>query len=651
MKLANFIGGQYAAPVNGNYLDGFNPATGKLTTAVPDSGDQDVKHAVDAALTAFPGWAGTPDSDRAAMLYRIADALENQLEEFAQAESRDQGKPVSLARSVDLPRAVANFRFFAGAILHHEEQAISMDGSALNYSHRKPVGVAGLISPWNLPLYLMTWKIAPAIACGNTCVVKPSELTSLTAHMFAEVLNQAGLPAGVCNIVMGLGSKAGAALVRDPRVPLISFTGGTKTAETIIRDSAACIKKVSLELGGKNANIIFNDADLDLCLPTTIRSSFTNQGEVCLCGSRIFVQRGIYETFLDRFVALTGKLVTGDPQDPKTNLGALNSLAHLRKVQAYIELARQEHGTLVLGGDSPNLKDELAGGYYLNPTIITGLSTDSCVMTEEIFGPVVTVTPFDDAQQVIHYANATDYGLSATLWSRDVNRAHSVAQAMHAGVVWVNTWMKRDLRTPFGGMKASGLGREGGNHSIDFYTELQNICIQHGEAFQPQPLVSGKSGSPDNDGGKVDFQPTASPVEQSSTDIYAAKAPAPVGAYPHARREGGLLFLSGIGPRKLGTAEIPGVSFDAHGKVIAEDIRAQTRSVVENVQAVLEAAGSALHKIVDVQCFLTNMKRDFKGFNDVYTQTMGPYRATRTTVEVGALPTPIAVEFKIIAKV
>ena len=650
MKLANFIGGAYMAPENGSYLDSTNPATGKVENQVPRSCAADVERAVCAAEAAFPGWASTSASERAAMLYRIADGLERRLEAFAEAESRDQGKPVSLARNVDIPRAVANFRFFAGAILHHEDQATSMDGDALNYSHRKPVGVAGLISPWNLPMYLMTWKIAPAIACGNTCVVKPSELTSLTAYMFGEVLQEAGLPAGVCNIVFGLGSEAGAVLVSHPRVPLISFTGGTKTAQTIVCDAAPYFKKMSLELGGKNANIIFDDANLDICIPTTVRSSFTNQGEVCLCGSRIFVQRGVYDTFLERFVEGVRKIKVGDPHAPDTDMGAINSKAHWEKVTSYVALAREEGGEIVCGGDVPKLSAELSGGYFLNPTVITGLTPSCRVMNEEIFGPVVTVTPFDTEEEVIAYANQTIYGLSATIWSTNVDRAHLVAQAMHAGIIWVNTWMMRDLRTPFGGMKASGVGREGGKHSIDFYTEVQNICIKHSRAFVPQPLMGG---------GKVlaatapapapaTPQPPVSALELSA--VNATKAPPPVGAYPHARREGSLLFLSGIGPRKAGTSEIPGVTFDADGNVIAEDIRTQTRSVVENVRTVLEAAGSSMDKMIDVQCFLTNMKRDFKGFNEIYSELMGPYGATRTTVEVGALPTPIAVEFKIIAK-
>ena len=483
MKLANYINGQRVDPIEDRWLDSYDPSTGEVSHQVPASTAADVDMAVAAAKAAFPAWAATPTEERAAMLYRIADLLEGSLVIFAEAESRDQGKPVSLAQAVDIPRACANFRFFAGAVLHHEDAVHMMNGRALNYTYRKPLGVAGLISPWNLPLYLLTWKIAPALATGNTAVCKPSEMTSLTAHMLTKVFDDAGLPPGVCNIVMGNGPDAGAPLVTHPDVPLISFTGGTATAVNIVRDSAPYFKKMSLELGGKNANIIFADADLDACVPTTVRSSFANQGEICLCGSRIFVERTIYDQFLERFTEAAKELVVGDPKDADTNLGALVSAEHRAKVESYIALAQTEGGTIELGGKRPELDDDLTGGYYLQPTIITGLEPSCRVMTEEIFGPVVTVTPFDSATEAIGHANATRYGLSGTVWTTDLNKGHQVAQALDAGIIWVNTWLLRDLRTPFGGMKASGVGREGGHHSIDFYTETQNICIKQ------EPLV------------------------------------------------------------------------------------------------------------------------------------------------------------------
>ena len=479
MKIANYIDGQYQAPKDGQYLDSIEPATGKVFAKVPDSSAKDIDQAVTAARQAFQSWSRTTAEARAATLERIATGIERRLDAFAEAESRDQGKPVSLARKVDIPRAVSNFRYFAGLVRHHEEQATHMDGQALNYTHRKPVGVAGLISPWNLPLYLLTWKIAPALAVGNTAVCKPSEMTSLTAFLLADVMAEAQLPPGVCNLVMGRGPSAGAALVEHPDVPLISFTGGTATAKSIITGSAPYFKKLSLELGGKNANIIFNDADLTECIPTAIRASFTNQGEVCLCGSRIFVQDAILNDFLQAFQHRTAALKVGDPKNPETDLGALISEAHLEKVAGYVTLAEEEGGQVLLGGNRPEIKGRCKGGYFFNPTVLIGLQPNSRTMQEEIFGPVITITTFKDEAEVIAMANGTKYGLSASLWTRNVGRAHRVAQAMDAGIIWVNTWMLRDLRTPFGGMKASGIGREGGTHSIDFYTESQNICIKY----------------------------------------------------------------------------------------------------------------------------------------------------------------------------
>lgn len=477
-QLANFINGAFVAPCKGQYLESKNPATAKINAMIPDSDSDDMDAAVAAAKAAFPAWSKTTAQARADMLNKIADLIESRMDEFAVAESEDQGKPVSLARAVDIPRAAYNFRFFAGAILHHQDQSTSMDGFALNYTHRKPVGVAGLISPWNLPLYLLTWKIGPALATGNTAVAKPSEMTSVTAHMLCEVMQEAGLPPGVCNMVFGYGGRAGAALVSHPQVPLISFTGGTQTAIRIQQDAAPYFKKMSLELGGKNANIIFEDADFKKAVKTGVRAAFANQGEICLCGSRIFVQRSIYDRFVEAYIEETKKLVVGDPKDPKTNVGALVSEAHYEKVKSYVALAKEEGGEIVHGGVPPQLEGDLANGYFLIPTVITGLTQASRTMCEEIFGPVVTIAPFDTEEEVIGYANGTQYGLSGMVWTENLSRGHRVAQAIDSGIMWVNTWMLRDLRTPFGGMKASGVGREGGEHSIDFYTEAQNICIK-----------------------------------------------------------------------------------------------------------------------------------------------------------------------------
>jgi aminomuconate-semialdehyde/2-hydroxymuconate-6-semialdehyde dehydrogenase len=475
MNLANFIDGEFVAPVSGEYFDDIHPATGNVLAQVPDSDARDVSNAIAAAKRAFPTWSTKRAEERSRILLKLADLIERDLDELARIESDDNGKPVSLARRMDIPRAVANFRFFATAILHHATEAHVTDQVALNYTLRQPIGVAGLISPWNLPLYLLSWKIAPAIASGNTCVAKPSELTPLTASRLCELSLEAGLPPGVMNIVHGYGAKAGAAICEHPDVPLISFTGGTVTGARVAAAAAPMFKKLSLELGGKNPNLIFADADLDEAIATSIQSSFANQGEICLCGSRIFVERSIYDTFVERFVEATRKLRIGDPTDASTDVGALNSEAHLQKVAGYLALAKEEGGTIVTGGNRLDRP-----GFFLEPAVITGLGIECRVLQEEIFGPVVTITPFDDDADAIRCANSTKYGLSATVWTRDLKRAHRVAAALHAGTVWINCWLLRDLRVPFGGMKESGVGREGGFESLQFFTEAKNVCVKLG---------------------------------------------------------------------------------------------------------------------------------------------------------------------------
>lgn len=472
-NLANFIDGRFVPPKNGQYFDDVNPATAEVIAQIPDSDVEDVVDAVSAAKMAFPAWSRTSVEQRSRLLLKLADLIEQNLDELVEIESRDSGKPVSLARRMDIPRAVANFRFFATAILHQASEAHVMDNVALNYTLRQPIGVAGLIAPWNLPLYLLSWKIAPAIASGNTCVAKPSELTPLTANRLAELSVEAGLPAGVLNIVHGTGPKAGAAICEHPDVPMISFTGGTVTGAKVASAAAPLFKKLSLELGGKNPNVIFADADLGEAVATSIRSSFWNQGEICLCGSRIFVERAIYDLFVERFVAATKRLRIGDPADPGTDVGALISEAHLEKVMRYLALAREEGGTIVTGGNRLDRP-----GYFLEPAIVTGLGCDCRVLQEEIFGPVVTITPFDGEDQAVQFANSTRYGLSATVWTRDLQRAHRVAAELHAGTVWINCWLLRDLRVPFGGMKESGVGREGGFQSLEFFTEAKNVCVK-----------------------------------------------------------------------------------------------------------------------------------------------------------------------------
>ncbi len=478
MQLKNLINGEFVAPQSGTYLDNYDPARAEVYSQLPDSNELDVVLAVQAANKAFTKWSVTPVEARAQILYRIADLIEENLEKLAEAESRDVGKPLALARKVDIPRAAQNFRFFAGQILHHQEASTYAEGKALNYSLRQPVGVAGLISPWNLPLYLLTWKIAPALACGNTVVCKPSEVTPMTAFLLGEILQQANLPPGVCNIIFGRGEVAGRTLVEHPAVPLISFTGGTDTGAKIALAAAPQFKKLSLELGGKNANIVLKDADLKKAVQTSLRSSFLNQGQICLCGSRIYVQQDVYDAFMDQFVSETEKLVVGDPKDEKSFMGPLVSAAHLEKVQQAISQAQQEGGKILTGGQAPEgLPEELKSGYFLRPTVIADLSQCSTLHQEEIFGPVVTVQPFKYAHEAVKAANTSSYGLAASLWTQNLTQAHKLASQIQAGTVWVNTWMNRDLRMPFGGMKSSGLGREGGEHSIDFFTEQKTVCV------------------------------------------------------------------------------------------------------------------------------------------------------------------------------
>jgi aminomuconate-semialdehyde/2-hydroxymuconate-6-semialdehyde dehydrogenase len=471
--LANFIGGAFVPPHSGAYLDDVGPASGEVIARIPDSDGKDVDDAVRAARAAFPAWSRTPAAERSRLLLKLAELIERDLDKLARLESEDNGKTIALARRLDIPRAVANFRFFATAILHETSEAHVTDATALNYTLRQPLGVAGLISPWNLPLYLLSWKIAPAIASGNTCVAKPSELTPLTAHALAELSLEAGIPPGVINIVHGLGAKAGAAICEHPDVPLISFTGGTVTGARVATAAAPLFKKLSLELGGKNPNLIFADADLDQAVATSIQSSFANQGEICLCGSRIFVERSIHDAFVERFVAATKALRVGDPTSADTDVGALVSEAHMRKVLGYVELAKEEGGRVLTGGrrvDRP--------GYFVEPAVIAGLDCNCRVLQEEIFGPVVTITPFDGEEEAVAFANSTRYGLSATLWTRDLQRAHRVAAALESGTVWINCWLLRDLRVPFGGSKESGVGREGGFESLRFFTEAKNVCVK-----------------------------------------------------------------------------------------------------------------------------------------------------------------------------
>jgi aminomuconate-semialdehyde/2-hydroxymuconate-6-semialdehyde dehydrogenase len=478
--IPNYIAGRHVEPVSGKYLDKVEPATGQVIAQVADSDGRDVDAAVDAAAKAFPAWSRTPAAERSRLLLAVADRIEANLDRLAEAECADTGKPLRLTKAVDIPRAAANFRFFATAVLHTHTETYRTDGMALNYILRQPRGVAGLISPWNLPLYLFTWKVAPALATGNTVVGKPSELTPTTAHLLTELCQDVGLPPGVFNVIHGTGAKAGAAIVAHPKAPTISFTGGTRTGAEIARSAAPLFKKISLELGGKNPTLIFADTDLGEAMPTIVRSAFENQGQICLCGSRIFVEEELYPEFVERFSAATRKLKVGDPLDPATDQGAVISGAHFQKIMSYIRLAREEGGKFLCGGEPASPKsDRCKAGAFVQPTVITELAPNCRVNQEEIFGPVATVWPFRSESEAVENANCTPYGLSASLWTKDVSRAHRVAEQLQSGTVWVNSWLLRDLRVPFGGVKQSGVGREGGDEAIRFFTETKTVCLKY----------------------------------------------------------------------------------------------------------------------------------------------------------------------------
>lgn len=477
ITLRNYIDGAFRAPANGRYLDNLEPATGEVYSLIPDSGAEDVDRAVAAAKKAYPGWSALTAAERSKHLLAVAHRIEERLDELAAAESRDNGKPLKLARTVDIPRARDNFAFYATAILHDWSETHDMGAHGFNYTLRRPIGVAACISPWNLPLYLFSWKIAPALAAGNTVVAKPSEVTPYTAYLLSEILHEVGFPAGVLNIVHGTGPGVGEPLVTHPDVPMISFTGGTATGARINTLAAPSFKKLSLELGGKNPNLIFADCDFESMLRTTLQSSFANQGQICLCGSRILVERPIYDRFVAEFTERVRALRVGLPSDPETQVGAVVSAPHRDKILSYIALAQEEGGSVECGGHTVSVAGA-PHGYFIAPTVITGLSMSCRTNQEEIFGPVVTVMPFDSEEEALALANATKYGLAATLWTSNLQRAHRVAHELEAGIVWINSWLVRDLRTPFGGVKQSGLGREGGFEALRFFTEPKNVFVK-----------------------------------------------------------------------------------------------------------------------------------------------------------------------------
>lgn len=479
MKLHNYINGELVTPISGEYLDNYNPSNGEVYSYIPRSAEEDVANAVEAAQKAFPSWSNSTLEYRSKILLRIADLISENLEELALAETKDNGKPLSLSTSVDIPRASSNFSFFAKAITQFASEAHESVGTnTINFTLRKPLGVVGCISPWNLPLYLFSWKIAPALAAGNCVVAKPSEVTPYTAFLLSKICIEAGLPKGVLNIVHGLGTEAGQAIVAHPKIKAVSFTGGTATGKHIAATAAPIFKKLSLELGGKNASVVFDDANYENALSTVAKAAFANQGQICLCGSRILVQKSIYKQFKKDLITKVASLKVGNPLEKNTNLGALVSKEHLQKVQSYIHRVNEVDASILVGGKQLYPKG-LENGYYLAPTLIE-VNTNQCLWNqEEIFGPIATLMPFEDEKEAIALVNDTTYGLSASIWTQNLDRCMRMSQQIETGIIWFNTWLNRDLRTPFGGMKASGVGREGGLEALRFFTEPKNICIQY----------------------------------------------------------------------------------------------------------------------------------------------------------------------------
>ena len=479
LNIKNYINGEFVSPIQEKWMDNYNPSNGEVYGQIPNSTKEDIELAVVAAREAFSAWSNTTFNERSSILSRIAKGIQDKSLELANAESKDNGKPLSLATKIDIPRASSNFKFFANAITQFSSEAHESVGlNAMNFTLRHPIGIVGCISPWNLPLYLFTWKIAPALAAGNCVIAKPSEVTPMTAFLLGAICNEAGLPPGVLNIVHGLGSSAGQAIIEHPEIKAISFTGGTSTGAHIAKTAAPLFKKLSLELGGKNPNIIFSDCDYEEMLHTTVRSSFANQGQICLCGSRIFIQENMYEKFKKDFIKKVSQLKVGNPFDGDTDIGAIVSKSHIEKVISYIHIADQEGGELLYGGNTVSVKGS-ENGYYLQPTVIEVKSNDCKLNQEEIFGPIVTLMPFKTEDEVMKMANDVTYGLSATLWTNNLKRTMRMSKQLQAGIVWVNTWLLRDLRTPFGGVKSSGVGREGGFEALRFFTESKNICIKY----------------------------------------------------------------------------------------------------------------------------------------------------------------------------
>jgi aminomuconate-semialdehyde/2-hydroxymuconate-6-semialdehyde dehydrogenase len=481
-KILNFINGEFVA--TDKWFDNRTPTTNAVIGQVSEAGKDEVDAAVKAAKTALKGpWGSMPLTKRVELLEALVNEINNRFDEFLEAECADTGKPQSLAAHIDIPRGAANFKVFADMIKNVPTEFFEMatpDGkTCINYGYRSPVGVVGVICPWNLPLLLMTWKVGPALACGNTVVVKPSEETPRTAALLGEVMNKVGIPKGVYNVVNGFGpGSAGEFLTSHPDVDALTFTGETRTGEVIMKAAANGSRPVSMEMGGKNAAIVFADCDFDAAIEGTLRSAFVNCGQVCLGTERVYVERPIFEKFVAAMKLGAENMKIGVPEDPSTGIGPLISKEHQNKVLSYYKLAKQEGATVVTGGGVPVMPDEYKDGCWIQPTIWTGLPESARVIKEEVFGPCCHIAPFDSEEEVLEKANDNKYGLACAIWTSNVSRAHRVAQKMEVGISWVNSWFLRDLRTPFGGAKESGIGREGGVHSLEFYTELKNVCIK-----------------------------------------------------------------------------------------------------------------------------------------------------------------------------
>ena len=477
--IQNYISGQYVNAISDDIINIYEPATAKVYGELYDSNIEDVNSAVESAESAFPSWSALKVNERSNYLIAIAEKIHSRLDEFVSHESRDTGKPITLARSLDIPRSISNFKFFAEYAKNFEFELDLNSNESQNRITRLPIGVVCCISPWNLPLYLFTWKIAPALVTGNTVIAKPSEITPYTAYLLGDICSEVGLPPGVLNIIHGKGPTTGNLLVNHKSIKAISFTGGTSTGRLIFKSASNSFKKLSLEMGGKNPAIIFDDCDYEKMLDTVVRSSFSNQGQICLCSSRILIENSIYEKFKIDFCLKVSNLIIGDPIESSTNFGAISSFEQFKKINDYIDLAVYEGGKILLGGSQEKINGRCSNGWFIRPTIIEGLEPTSRLNQEEIFGPVVTLQPFETESEAINIANDTDYGLSATIWTKDLEKARRVSRSIEAGVIWVNCWLLRDLRTPFGGMKNSGYGREGGDYAMMFFTEQKNTCFQN----------------------------------------------------------------------------------------------------------------------------------------------------------------------------